>query len=220
MFKYNDPKILDEYFKEKINEFNILSAGKDFRNKKGFEIGYYNFREYYNKCENKDIKDVYLLSCYSMNHLMRFNQKNEFNASVGSTQRYIYEKIKKMQEQLKDVNILNENIFDIDLSNLTKNDFVYLDPPYLNTTAVYNEKRAFGGWNIENDYKLFELLEKLNIEGVKWGLSNVFENRGVKNEHLIKWCEKNNWKIYYLNRKYNPFSRGSSNNNEVYICNY
>ena len=52
------------------------------------------------------------------------------------------------------------------------------------------------------------------------GLSNVYINRGKRNEHLIKWCLDNNWYVYHLNRNYNPFSRGNSNNDEVYICNY
>lgn len=72
----------------------------------------------------------------------------------------------------------------------------------------------------ENDYKLFNLLEKLNNKNIKWGMSNVFENRNIKNEHLIKWCNDNQWNVYHLNRNYNPFSRGNSNNDEVYICNY
>lgn len=94
------------------------------------------------------------------------------------------------------------------------------DPPYSGTEAVYNEKRAFGGWTIENDYKMFELLEKADKKGIKWGLSNVFENRSRENQHLIDWCKKNGWQVYHLDRNYNPFSRGNSNNDEVYICNY
>lgn len=220
IFKNNSVEDLDNYFNAQIKKFNIVSTGKDFRNNLEAQKGYYNFRDYYNKNEKKDYKDLYLLSCYSMNHLIRFNKKNEFNASCGSTQRYIKEKIINMNNSMQNVEILHKNCFDIDFDLLNENDFVYCDPPYLNTTAVYNEKRAFGGWNIEDDYKLFEILEKLDKKGVKWGLSNVFINRNDKNEHLIQWCEKNNWNVYHLNRNYNPFSRGNSNNDEVYICNY
>lgn len=108
----------------------------------------------------------------------------------------------------------------MDFSVLSKNSFVYVDPPYLNTTAVYNEKRAYGGWNIDSDYRLFKVLEELNNRGIKWGFSNVFINRGISNDHLIKWCEDNNWNVLHLQRNYNPFSRGNSNNDEVYIYNY
>ena len=95
------------------------------------------------------------------------------------------------------------------------------DCPYTNTSAVYNEKRAFGGWSIEDDKKPFVVLENLNKRGIKWGLSNVFENRGIRNEHLIKWCEENNWNVHHLERNYNPFRGGEkSNSDEVFITNY
>ena len=220
MFKENDVEQLDDYFNSKIKEYNICCTGKDFRDHLELQKGYYDFRKYYNNSKIKDKKDLYLLSCYSMNHLIRFNKNNEFNASCGSKQRYIKEKIVNMHDNMQNVDILNKNCFDIDFNELNENDFVYCDPPYLNTEAVYNEKRAFGGWNIDDDYKLFDILEKLNSKGVKWGLSNVFVNRGKENTHLIEWCNKNNWNVYHLNRNYNPFSRGNSNNDEVYICNY
>jgi DNA adenine methylase len=220
LFKYSNIEDLDTYFNDKIKEFNIISTGKDFRKNMELQKGYYDFRNYYNGCLNKDYRDLYLLICYSMNHLIRFNKNNEFNASCGSTQRYIKEKIENGNKMLQDVDILNKNCFEIDFGILNENDFVYCDPPYLNTEAVYNEKRAFGGWNIEYDYKLFSILEELNDRKIKWGLSNVFVNRDKENTHLIEWCNKNNWNIVHLNRNYNPFSRGNSNNDEVYICNY
>lgn len=220
MFKENDVEELDRYFNEKIKEYNICCTGKDFRQHIELQKGYYDFRDYYNKSEKKDKRDLYLLICYSMNHLIRFNKKDEFNVSCGSTQRYIKDKIVNMHDSIQDVEIISKNCFDIDFDKLTELDFVYCDPPYLNTEAVYNEKRAYGGWCIEDDYKLFDILEELHNKGVKWGLSNVFYNRGKSNDHLIEWCDKNNWHVYHLNRNYNPFSRGNSNNDEVYICNY
>ena len=220
MFKENDVEELDRYFNEKIKEYNICCTGKNFREHIELQKGYYDFRDYYNKSEKKDKRDLYLLICYSMNHLIRFNKKDEFNVSCGSTQRYIKDKIVNMHDSIQDVEIISKNCFDIDFDKLTELDFVYCDPPYLNTEAVYNEKRAYGGWCIDDDYKLFDILEELHNKGVKWGLSNVFYNRGKSNDHLIEWCDKNNWNVYHLNRNYNPFSRGNSNNDEVYICNY
>lgn len=220
MFQDNSFEDLDNYFNSKIEEYNIVCTGKDFRNHLELQKGYYDFREYYNKSINKDVRDLYLLICYSMNHLIRFNKKNEFNVSCGSTQRYIREKVMNMINNFDEVEVMNKNCFDIDFSQFKKGDFIYCDPPYLNTEAVYNEKRVFGGWNIDDDYKLFTILEELDKRDIKWGLSNVYVNRGKRNEHLIKWCLDNNWYVYHLNRNYNPFSRGNSNNDEVYICNY
>lgn len=224
----NKPENLDIYFKQKIKQYNLENCSikaTDRINKIGYERrkdNYNKLREDYNNTINRDYKDLFLLACYSINHLIRFNKNNQFNASSGADayNEKNYKKICDMNNQFKNIEILNKNCFDIDFSELNENDFVYCDPPYLNTEAVYNEKRAFGGWNIDDDYKLFDILEKLNNKGIKWGLSNVFVNRGKENTHLIEWCNKNNWNIYHLNRNYNPFSRGNSNNDEVYICNY
>ena len=131
-----------------------------------------------------------------------------------------YKQLCDFQKTFENVLVINKDVFDLNFNIFNEQDFLYFDPPYTNTTAVYNEKRAFGGWDINSDMQLFELLETLNNRNVKWGLSNVFANRNVENTHLIEWCNNNNWNVYHLNRNYNPFSRGNSNNDEVYICNY
>lgn len=228
MVKYNTPEDLHAYWNNKIKEYHLETCSikaKDRESRIGYErrIENYNkLRTDYNKSTNKDYKDLFLLACYSINHLIRFNTKNEFNASSGadSYNEKNYQQICDMHETFKNVIISNNDALSLDLNKLEQDTFVYCDPPYLNTEAVYNEKRAFGGWTVKSDYKLFSLLEKLSRGGIKWGLSNVFVNRGRTNQHLIDWCNKNNWNVYHLDRNYNPFSRGNSNNDEVYVCNY
>lgn len=224
----NNPEELDKYWKDKINEYSLPTQStkrKDSDDKEFFikrQESYNKLRKDYNKSQNRDYRDLFLLSCFSINHLIRFNTNSEFNASSGndSYNDVNYQRVKDMYEVFKNVKITCQDALTLDLDKLPKDSFIYLDPPYLNTEAVYNEKRAFGGWTIESDYKMFELLEEADKKGIKWGLSNVFENRGKKNQHLIDWCEKNGWQVYHLDRNYNPFSRGNSNNDEVYICNY
>lgn len=219
----NKPNELDKYWKEKINQYNLPTESTKEKDIYLARTDNYNkMREDYNKSEIRDYRDLYLLSCYSINHLIRFNSNSEFNASSGivNYNDSNYQRVKDMNDVFKDVEIWEKDALTLDLTEFDKDTFIYCDCPYLNTEAVYNEKRAFGGWNIESDYKLFELLEKANQKGIKWGLSNVFINRGKENTHLIEWCKRNNWKVYHLDRNYNPFSRGNSNNDEVYICNY
>ena len=217
MFQDNKPEQLDEYISSKIKEFNIKHFDKNYKEHIDEQQAYYDFRNYYNSQDVKDYRDLYILICYSMNHLMRFNSKNEFNASIGSTQRYVKEYIYNAYEPMKQVNISCKNYKEVPIK---ENCFVYCDPPYFNTLAVYNEKRAYGGWSIKDDLELFEYLEHLDKRNIKFGLSNVFKNRGKTNEHLIEWCYKNNWEVYHLGRNYHPFSKGNSNNDEVYITNY
>ena len=223
---------LDAYFQSVVDKYDLQTGLKRnmFDSEEAFladtdakKVRYNKFREDYNKNSQKDYRDLWVLSVFSCNHLIRFNTKNEFNASFGSNGNYNDNLKKKVQNgctALKDLVLCNEDALTLDLSGLTDKDFVYCDPPYTNTTAVYNEKRAFGGWTVDNDKELFTILESLDKKGIKWGLSNVFVCRGKKNEHLIKWCEEHNWNVHHLSRNYNPFSRGNSENDEVYICNY
>lgn len=223
------PEELDKYFKELIVKYDLptMSCTTDERLKrKEYEIRsekYNKLREYYNKSQEKDYRVLFLLCRYSINHLIRFNSKGEFNAPSG-TDVYndsILKDIKDLQKVFKNVTISNNSFFSLDFSKLTINSFVYVDPPYSSTMAVYNEKRANGGWGIEDDKMLFRVLENLNARGIKWGLSNVFENRGKTNQHLIDWCKENSWSVYHLERNYNPFRGGEkSNSDEVFITNY
>lgn len=176
----------------------------------------------YNNSTNRDYRDLFLLMCYSINKLIRFNSSSQFNASSGvnTYTDTIYQSVQDLHNTFKNVQMTSINALDLDLTKYTTDTFIYCDPPYLNTTAVYNEKRAFGNWNIDSDLKLFKLLEQANALGIKWGLSNVFESRGIKNKHLIKWCEDNNWTVHHLTVNYHPFSVGGSSSDEVYICNY
>ena len=215
-----------------IERFGLNREGTDVRQnipniketKEYYNEKYLDFRDYYNKHQD-NITDLYTLTFYSFSNLIRFNSKSEFNMPYGN--RCFCEKHKEQIiewcDMLKHKNIVaccNDYKDILKSDNLGKNDFVYVDPPYSNTLAIYNEKRAFGGWTIESDYELFDILEDLDMKGVKWGMSNVFVNKGNVNEHLIKWCEENNWYVYHLNKTYSALGKGNSNSDEVYICNY
>ena len=214
------PEDLDKYLTEQITKYNIVTFDKNFRENIELQKGYYDFRTYYNTSIIKDIRDLYLLSCYSINHLIRFNFKGEFNAPCGKGQRYIKEKVIKGHEALQGIEIQNKDAFMFNYSLINSEDFVYMDIPYCNTDAVYTEKLSFGNWNIDNDYKIFDILEQLNERKIKWALSNVFVNRGNINQHLIDWCDKNHWNVVHINHNYHPFSTNGSQSDEVLICNY
>lgn len=52
-------------------------------------------------------------------------------------------------------------------------------------------------------------------------MSNVFENKGVENKKIKKWCEKNNWNVYTFDDfTYSACGKGNSNAKEVFITNY
>lgn len=230
--KYNYQEII-EYINKIIEKFNLPRQNTDVRSQEykekdrnNYNKNYLKFRKYYNK-SNRNYLDLYTLTFFSFCNLIRFNSKSEFNMPFGN-QKFSKEHERQISYtcfRIKNLNleIKNEDAIKFiknNLDNFKENDFVYLDPPYLNTLAVYNEKRAFGNWNINNDYELFELLEELNKRSIKWGLSNVFQNKKYKNKHLIEWCNKNNWNVNHLKYEYTCLGKGNSNTDEVYISNY
>ena len=232
MFEHLGSTSIIQAVENNIERFGLNREGTDVRQnnpnikeiREYYNKKYLEFRDYYNKHQD-NITDLYTLTFYSFSNLIRFNSNSAFNMPYGN--RCF---CKKHKEQIIDwCDMLeNKNIiaFCDDYKNVLdrnkpgENDFVYVDPPYSNTLAIYNEKRAFGGWTIESDYELFDILEDLDMKGVKWGMSNVFVNKGNVNEHLIKWCEENNWYVYHLNKTYSALGKGNANSDEVYICNY
>lgn len=188
--------------------------------------GYYDLREEYNK--NRKLIDLYTLTYYSFSNLFRFNNDGDFNMPVGN-QKYnnVVHGVSLVlyQMKVKEKNITLRNGCGLELLESIKKDtkdmFIYLDPPYLNTTAVYNEKRAGGGWDIEDDKRMFKELNRLNKLGVKWAMSNVLENKGIKNHHLEKWANDNGYTIIYFDEKtYSALGKGNSKAVEVLIINY
>ena len=65
------------------------------------------------------------------------------------------------------------------------------------------------------------LCENLNNKGIRFGLSNIFENKGIKNEKLINWCNEKGWNVYTFDKfTYMACGKGNSNAKEVFITNY
>lgn len=230
LFKIYSAEEIVAHIKKRISEFDLPDESTDERrNNKELqkEKGkcYNNFRDFYNKSE-KDKLDLYTLTFFSFCNLIRFNSKNEFNMPFGN-QYFTSENILDIAlacEKFKKSNITlqNKDAFEVlaEIKEETTDLFVYLDPPYSNTMAIYNEQRAFGGWSIEDDNKLFSELDRISGLGVKWALSNVLENKGKTNEHIEEWAKKNGYKIIDLDRNYSALGKGTANSREVLILNY
>lgn len=232
LFKNYDAKSIINHIESRIREFNLPTKTTDLRycdtkTREAENENYLKFRDFYNKQENKQLLDLYTLTFYSFCNCIRFNSKNEFNMPFGN--RCLLDIHKKQIEYCcdimknKKIQILNKNAFDILSQIKEKNEktFIYLDPPYFNTMAIYNENRAFGGWNIEDDKKLFEQLDRLNNLGIKWCMSNVLENKGKNNNHIKEWADKKGYEIIFLEDKtYSTFGTGNSNSKEILVLNY
>ena len=155
--------------------------------------GYLRLRENFNKRKN-DYAKLYVLLIYGFNRILRFNSEGNFNLPVGnvdfnkntsSALNKYFETVKKKKIKFhtKDFSIfLNEIKF-------KKNDFVYLDPPYLITFGEYNKF-----WSEAREEELLNYLDLLSKKKVKWALSNVtdYTKKGEKLENKIlkNWMKK------------------------------
>ena len=107
---------------------------------------------------------------------------------------------------------------------LNSNDFVYCDPPYLISGAVYQDgKRGFKGWDNKDENDLLNLCDILNKQGTKFALSNVLECKGKFNNTLKKWSSNynlTNINSYYGNCTYTRKDKSKDSTLEVLITNY
>ncbi len=177
-------------------------------------------RERYNKEHNP--LDFMFIMRTTTNGMPRYNRNGEFNNSFHITRNGITpNRLEKIIFEWSD--LLKENNVEFIACSYEeikpqKRDFVYLDPPYANTTATYNENN---GWTEEDENALYSMCERLNGYGIRFGMSNVFENKGVKNQRLIDWCNQHDWNIYTFDKfTYMACGKGNSNAKEVFITNY
>lgn len=191
-------------------------------NKKAYE----QLREDYNNqlfSEEERPLIFYVLIVYAFNNQIRFNSQGLFNMPTGKRDfnQNMQLKLKEFKEAISRENVCfsNKDFREVIGSVINKNDFVYLDPPYLITNATYNEN---GGWSEQDEKDLLKSLDDLDKKGIRFALSNVLLHKGVENRLLIEWAA--NYKIHYLDFHYNNSNYQSKaiNNKtvEVLITNY
>ena len=226
LFKFYKDEDIINHIENRIDEFQLArerTKRNEFNDKakiEEYKKSYMNLRKYYN--ENKNILDFYTLMFYSFSQQFRFNNKGDFNMPCGNdcfsetNKKYIVNGCEFFSKD--NVAIFNKDFRDLKVDKININDFVYLDPPYLNTTATYNEN---DGWNESDEDDLYLLCEQLNVRNIKFGMSNIFSNKGIENKKLIKWCENNKWNVYTFDKfTYMACGKGNSNAKEVFITNY
>ena len=226
LFKENTSEDIIQHILKRIDEYGLAkerTKRNEFKDKYKIEMykeNYFKFRSFYNKTRNNF--DFYTLMFYSFSQQFRFNSNGEFNMPCGNdcfsetNEKYIKDGCNFFNSDK--VIITNKDFRDLKVSKLSKSDFVYIDPPYFNTTATYNEN---GGWTQQDEDDLYSMCEELNSDGIKFAISNVFENKGNKNTKLITWCEEMNWNVYTFDRfTYSACGKGNSNAKEVLITNY
>lgn len=182
---------------------------------------YLKLREHYNQTQEEPL-ELFILICHAFNYQLGFNNSGGFNTPFGA--RYFNNCIRRnlvnFKNRLDKVTFTNKDFRELKAEKLRENDFVYCDPPYSITDASYMKH---GGWNDVCDKDLLELLDTLNDNGVKFGLSNVLSSKGRVNERLIKWCKKydvHHLSYNYMNSSYQSKDKSADSTDEVLITNF
>ena len=235
----NADKIVFNDINTKINEFFRYLQENDiddiltqinryisqYKLSKTNEEGFKKFRVAYN--ENPNPIMLYTLVSYSFNYQFRFNNDMKFNNPFGRNRSHFS---KRMENNLikftKKLHQTNAEFVDyyfnkLNFDNLDNRSFVYADPPYLITTGSYNDgNRGFVNWTKKQEKQLYDLLDNLSENNIRFALSNVLEHKGIKNESLIRWSEKYN--VHHLNYSYSNSSHNTTHlgSDEVLITNF
>lgn len=210
-FKINDTYQYILYLKRIIKRF-----GLEAKNAKS----YLKVREYYNSLplEKRDPKLLYTVILYGFNQQIRFNGNHEFNNPVGMRwfNDKVLEKMISFSRVIKEKNIIFESKDYRELfSEIDKNTFIYLDPPYMLTNGSYNDgKRGFHGWNKRTEKQLFNFATKLNDDGKAFMISYVLEHKGQFNGQFDSWIKQGEHNLIHVE----PIL--GNNRKEIFITNY
>lgn len=159
------------------------------------EKHYYQIRERFN--ETGDSLDFLFLSRACFNGVMRFNRRGGFNTPFcRKPDRFAPAYITKIVNQVRKVKQILEQSdwrfevadFQQTLSELTVNDIVYADPPYLGRHTDY-----FNTWTQENELMLTQQLRSLPCTFI---LSTWQENEFRRNSTIDTYWRSEN--IYLL----------------------
>jgi len=195
LFFKNVEKIIKKYRLSRSYKEDIIPASLKKEWKKTY-FARFN-KEGYGKlrvCVNKHIKNnpliLYILLIYGFNRMLRFNGGGKFNLPVGNVDfnKNVVDALNSYFDFVQNKKIaLSSKDFRKYFANrkYLKNDFVYLDPPYLITASEYNKR-----WDQKAEADLLKTIDDLNKKGVKFALSNVTHYNGSRNDLLIDWMKK------------------------------
>lgn len=180
---------------------------------------FYKLRDDYNLNHREDCLYLYTLLIYGFNRMIRFNSKGDYNLPVGNVDfnGNTYNALVDYFSIVKEKNIIWHNQDFVDLFktiNITKNDLVYLDPPYLITFSEYNKL-----WNETTEQKLLDLLDELDNKHIRFAISNVTHYKGKENTLFISWMQKYN--VHSIKSNYISYHDNTVKSfNEVLVTNY
>ena len=181
--------------------------------------GYDKLRLCVNNYQKNDPLILYILLIYGFNRMLRFNDGGKFNLPVGNVD-FNKNVVSALNGYFDFVHDKKISITSKDFKKFfsdkkySKNDFVYLDPPYLISASEYNKL-----WNQKSEADLLKMIDVLDKKGVKFASSNVTHYNESKNDLLLEWMKK--YKVHKIESNYiNYHNNCKKVIKEVLITNY
>lgn len=176
-------------------------------------------RNDYNNSHRDDYLMLYVLLIYGFNRMIRFNKSGNYNLPVGNIdfnqntidalRNYFYLNASKETHWFA----LDFEIF-LNSLDLSEQDLIYLDPPYLITFSEYNKL-----WNDDTEQRLLAILDQLSARNIRFAISNVTHYKGKINSIFLNWAEQYN--VRSIKSNYISYHDNTIKSfNEVLVTNY
>lgn len=180
---------------------------------------YEQMRTDFNESSKDDMSILYLLLIYGFNRMLRFNKSGDFNLPVGNVD-FNANVVSALMNYFQEVKGKKPKWHNMDYKaflkrvQLSDNDFVYLDPPYLITFSEYNKL-----WNEQDEQELLQLLDQLHERNIRFAISNVTHYKDRQNDIFIDWAKK--YQTHSIKSNYISYHDNSIKQfNEVLVTNY
>ena len=180
---------------------------------------YEQMRADFNESSKDNMSILYLLLIYGFNRMLRFNKSGDFNLPVGNVD-FNSNVASALEDYFLEVKNKKPKWYNLDYKvflkklQLSENDFIYLDPPYLITFSEYNKL-----WNEQDEIELLQLLDELNERNIRFAISNVTHYKDRQNNIFIEWAQK--YHTHSIKSNYISYHDNSIKQfNEVLITNY
>lgn len=202
-----------KYVYKLIKDYDLQPSNSD---------GYIKLRKKYNDTpiHKRDPRMLYTLILFGFQQQIRFNSNYDFNIPCGQRKfndRLISKFISFARVAKNKGVTINNCDFRILLSQSDSHSFFYLDPPYRETIASYNDgKRGFEGWTIEHESAMCKHLDELNAKDGKFLLSYIIDVDGFHNENIENWVNREGYVIIPVENTQGRYN----NRREVIIKNY
>ncbi len=189
---------------KEIKYFDLSASNKE---------GFLALRDAYNLLPNDYW--FYLLNSHAFSNGIRFNSSSHFNYPFGA-RTFNPTRRRNMIDFVSEWQKKTIEFHSGDFEDINYEGFSYFDPPYTNGVATYNS-----GWNTISDLRLFDLLDEMNNNGLKWAMSNALTNNFKINHELSHWSEQ--YKVIEIDSSYRGSNYQRNNNgrtSEILVVNY